>query len=161
MKDRHRCLWKSATDAGTALWRKVAGFSEIRIPCPSCLMGEFLGMIRFHHDCFAKGDPGGKNAIHRRPALGLLIPHCKKWQVSLERRRRTVPFPGSAQLLELFHAQDYAKAKPRLYFKSLISDTWVRAEGMRVFPSTSALKRQPWAFAEGLPLCEEGRFKRG
>ena len=46
-----------------------------------------------------------------------------------------VTFPDALQLLELFHARDYAQARPHLYFKSLKSDTWVRPKGMRVFPS--------------------------
>lgn len=47
----------------------------------------------------------------------------------------TVTFPDALRLLELFHARDYAQARPHLYFKSLKSDTWVRPKGMRVFPS--------------------------
>ena len=31
----------------------------------------------------------------------------------------TVTFPDALQLLELFHARDYAQARPHLYFKSL------------------------------------------
>jgi hypothetical protein len=48
----------------------------------------------------------------------------------------TVTFPDALRLLELFHARDYAQARPHLYFKTLKSDTWVRPKGMRVFPST-------------------------
>ena len=48
----------------------------------------------------------------------------------------TVTFPDALRLLELFHARDYAQARPHLYFKSLKSDTWVRPKGMRLFPST-------------------------
>jgi hypothetical protein len=48
----------------------------------------------------------------------------------------TVTFPDALRLLELFHARDYAQARPHLYFKTLKSDTWVRTKGMRVFPST-------------------------
>jgi nitroreductase len=47
----------------------------------------------------------------------------------------TVTFPDALRLLELFHARDYAQARPHLYFKSLKSDTWVRPKGMRVLPS--------------------------
>jgi hypothetical protein len=48
----------------------------------------------------------------------------------------TVTFPDALRILELFHARDYAQARPHLYFKTLKSDTWVRPKGMRVFPST-------------------------
>ncbi|MDP1948968.1 MAG: hypothetical protein Q8L77_15860 [Nitrospirota bacterium] len=47
----------------------------------------------------------------------------------------TMTFADALRLLELFHARDYAQARPHLYFKSLKSDTWVRPKGMRVFPS--------------------------
>ena len=47
----------------------------------------------------------------------------------------TMTFPDALRLLELFHARDYAQARPHLYFKSLKSDTWVRPKGMRVLPS--------------------------
>ena len=46
-----------------------------------------------------------------------------------------VTFEDAFRLLELFHARDYAQARPHLYFKSSKSDTWVRPKGMRVFPS--------------------------
>jgi hypothetical protein len=47
----------------------------------------------------------------------------------------TMTFLDALRLLELFHARDYAQARPHLYFKSLKSDTWVRPKGMRVLPS--------------------------
>jgi hypothetical protein len=46
-----------------------------------------------------------------------------------------VTFADALRLLEVFHARDYAQARPHLYFKSLKSDTWVRPKGMRVLPS--------------------------
>ena len=60
-------------------------------------------------------------------------PPCEQWIF----RPQAHPPRRAVRLrpLELFHQRDYAQARPHLYVKSLKSDNWDRAKGMRVIPS--------------------------